>query len=67
MSGGLSQGPYAAARVGFESVTFRTRLVELTIGPPLYYDEVKGNNHVFEYDPDFGVSLILLGSLSLQE
>ena len=31
---GLAQGPYMAARVGFEPATLRTEGAELTTGPP---------------------------------
>ena len=34
MSEGLAQGPYVAARVGFEPTTFRTQDIELTTEPP---------------------------------
>ena len=34
MSEGLSQGPYVAARVGYEPATFRTQGAKLTNEPP---------------------------------
>jgi len=41
---GLAQGPYVAARAGFETMTLRLRVIDLTNAPPRpkQYDITQG-------------------------